>query len=184
MSESAVNEGIVVRIVNDRPEGYLTVQEFAKKCGKTVGTIQQWILRERIKPIRIGNQNWIKDSTEKPKDLRKFENRSEKYKRTKEIKGATFREFANNVERILNETKCPQSVLARYIGVTKQHLNNILQVRRNFIARAYAVAIFDALEWFIEVAERDGINVSESRKCHEGIRKIIESDDAKKESDE
>ena len=49
-----------------RPYGYLTASEFAEKNDIPHGTIQQWITRDKLPAIKIGNTWFVKRSERIP----------------------------------------------------------------------------------------------------------------------
>ncbi len=56
-----------VTIVNRRPMGYCTAEEFANKCGVSKNTIRVWIKRGKLKwVLKIGNDWWIDSANLKP----------------------------------------------------------------------------------------------------------------------
>lgn len=59
-------------IVNGRPMGYCTAEEFAKICNVSKNTIRVWIKRGKLKRVlKIGNDWWIDVANQKPEDGRK-----------------------------------------------------------------------------------------------------------------
>lgn len=62
-----------VTIVNGRPMGYCTAEEFAKVCNVSKNTIRVWIKRGKLKwVLKIGNDWWIDSANQKPEDGRKI----------------------------------------------------------------------------------------------------------------
>ena len=58
-----------VTIVNGRPMGYCTAEEFAKYCGVNKNTIRVWIKRGKLRwVLKIGSDWWIDVSNLKPED--------------------------------------------------------------------------------------------------------------------
>lgn len=56
-----------VTIVNGRPMGYCTAEEFANICGVSKNTIRVWIKRGKLKwVLKIGNDWWIDVGNQKP----------------------------------------------------------------------------------------------------------------------
>lgn len=56
-----------VTIVNGRPIGYYTAEEFAKVCNVSKNTIRVWIKRGKLSQVlKIGNDWWIDVSNQKP----------------------------------------------------------------------------------------------------------------------
>lgn len=54
-------------IVNGRPQGYLTVTEFAKKCNVGAGCVRRWIKRGKLRnSIKVGKLNYIPDWEGRP----------------------------------------------------------------------------------------------------------------------
>jgi excisionase family DNA binding protein len=62
---------ITVKIENGKVVGYLTSEEFAKKCGVTKEAVRMWIHRGQIEALTIGRDNWIKQSTPRPTKMKK-----------------------------------------------------------------------------------------------------------------
>ena len=52
---------------NGQMDGYFTTAEFAKRCGVGIGTVRQWILRGKIRVVKVGKQNFIDKRTPYPK---------------------------------------------------------------------------------------------------------------------
>lgn len=67
--KTSTDEAVTVRIVNGRPEGYLTAEEFAKKCGVQYTTPWQWEKRGKLQMLRIGQICWVKEDTPYPKRI-------------------------------------------------------------------------------------------------------------------
>ena len=53
--------GKAVQIVNARPLGYLTTKEFGEQMGVTDICIRAWIKRGKLKALKIGSDNWIRE---------------------------------------------------------------------------------------------------------------------------
>ena len=57
---------MIIEIQNGRPVGYETVAEFAKRVKVDRDTIRVWVKHGKINTLKIGNDHWIKEGTEKP----------------------------------------------------------------------------------------------------------------------
>ena len=55
--------GKAVQIVNGRPLGYLTTKEFGEQMGVTDICVRTWIKRGKLKALKIGSDNWIREGT-------------------------------------------------------------------------------------------------------------------------
>lgn len=62
---------MTVEIVDGRVVGYLTIKEYAKKHFSAEATVRMWIYRGKLKILRIGNQDWIKEDEPYPTDRRR-----------------------------------------------------------------------------------------------------------------
>lgn len=73
------NRVTTVDIFRGRPMGYLTAEEFAKRCGVSKNTIRVWIRRGKIRwVLKIGNDWWIDTSNEKPERKRREQKKDNK----------------------------------------------------------------------------------------------------------
>lgn len=66
---------MIVEIIDGRPVGYLTVEEYAAKQYTTVYVVRQFIYKKRLEVLKIGKGVWIHEETSYPKDRRHKENR-------------------------------------------------------------------------------------------------------------
>lgn len=55
-----------VEIQNGRIVGYITSKELAEKLGVTMSAIRIWVLRNKLEPLKIGNELWFKEDIEYP----------------------------------------------------------------------------------------------------------------------
>lgn len=66
---------MIVEIIDGRPVGYLTVQEYAQKHFVVPDVIRKKVSFGLIEPLKIGYEIWINEETPYPKDRRRKENR-------------------------------------------------------------------------------------------------------------
>lgn len=66
---------MTIEVIDGRPVGYLTVQEYAKKHFVSPGCIRHQVFFGKIEPLKIGYEVWISEETPYPKDRRLKENR-------------------------------------------------------------------------------------------------------------
>lgn len=66
---------MTIEVIDGRPVGYLTVQEYAKKHFVVPDVIRKKIFFGRIEPLKIGYEIWIDEATPYPVDRRLKENR-------------------------------------------------------------------------------------------------------------
>lgn len=66
---------MTIEVIDGRPVGYLTVQEYAKKHFVSPGCIRQMVHRKMIAVLKIGYEIWISEETPYPEDRRLKENR-------------------------------------------------------------------------------------------------------------
>ena len=53
--------------------GYLPASEIAKEWGVENSTIRVWIKRGKLKSLKIGNEHYIKQNTEKPEPKKRLQ---------------------------------------------------------------------------------------------------------------
>lgn len=66
---------MTIEVIDGRPVGYLTVQEYAKKHFVSPGCIRNQVFFGKIEPLKIGYEIWISEETPYPEDRRLKENR-------------------------------------------------------------------------------------------------------------
>ena len=66
---------MTIEVIDGRPVGYLTVQEYAKKHFVSPGCIRQMVHKRMIAALKIGYEIWIDEATPYPVDRRHKENR-------------------------------------------------------------------------------------------------------------
>ena len=64
--------GITITIENERPVGYLTSAEFARKCGVNDATIRTWVKSGKLNSVlKIGSDLWISEGEDYPMRINK-----------------------------------------------------------------------------------------------------------------
>lgn len=55
-----------VEIQNGRIVGYITSKELAEKLEVTMSAIRIWVHRNKLEPLKVGNELWFKEDIEYP----------------------------------------------------------------------------------------------------------------------
>lgn len=65
-----------VNIVNGRPEGYKTPTEYANEWHISAMSVRQYIYRNRLEALRIGDNLFLKEGLSMPEELKRGRKKS------------------------------------------------------------------------------------------------------------
>ncbi len=126
---------------NGQMDGYFTTAEFAKWCGVGIGTVRQWILRGKIRVVKVGRQNFIDKRTPYPK-RKKYGKPAEAWK-PPIIVDTTIKYFYRIGITRKDIHDCPVFEIAgfRDKNIAMNYANNIVKKRKDWDERTMQVVI-------------------------------------------